>query len=273
MSTTHYFCDKHYKEAGKLWDGHIESAYPGDTIKIDKGRCEHLDCVKWRDIVDKRRVIPCVTLNGVKHIIRRRKGGGYYLSYCGKLGVKSKLLAFLQKPEDIDCSDCAKEYINELRPEYDELIRTITQLRNEALSIRDTLEGFEKQHEPLDNKSAPSPHESKLGNLLGRPQEGKYKKCKGCEKSIYVRPFRDREDGNYCKTCANKMFQPPVRVKGDERAECGISERSRCPKCRVKSFERDGTDLHCWMCGHIIYHVFAEGVEGAKLSDPLSNRP
>lgn len=35
-----------------------------------------------------------------------------------------------------------------------------------------------------------------------------------------------------------------------------IDENSRCPKCGTKTLERDGTDLHCWACGHIIYHVF-----------------
>lgn len=36
-------------------------------------------------------------------------------------------------------------------------------------------------------------------------------------------------------------------------------EKGRCSKCGTRTLERDGTDLHCWGCGHIVYYVFDEG--------------
>ena len=38
-----------------------------------------------------------------------------------------------------------------------------------------------------------------------------------------------------------------------------LSEQDRCPKCETKTLERDGTDLHCWGCGHTVYYAFGGG--------------
>lgn len=52
----------------------------------------------------------------------------------------------------------------------------------------------------------------------------------------------------------------PVLVGDDGEGETGkhsgLSETSQCPKCGTKTLEREGTDLHCWLCGHIVYYVF-----------------
>lgn len=44
-----------------------------------------------------------------------------------------------------------------------------------------------------------------------------------------------------------------------------LTEKSRCPKCGTRTLERDGTDLHCWTCGHIIYYVYPETMPMAEL--------
>jgi len=45
---------------------------------------------------------------------------------------------------------------------------------------------------------------------------------------------------------------------GKQDNSLGFTTNSKCPKCGTRALERDGTDLHCWGCGHIIYHVFEE---------------
>lgn len=37
-----------------------------------------------------------------------------------------------------------------------------------------------------------------------------------------------------------------------------LTTNSKCPKCGLRALEKDGTDLHCWSCGEIIYYVFEE---------------
>lgn len=37
-----------------------------------------------------------------------------------------------------------------------------------------------------------------------------------------------------------------------------LTVNSKCPKCGTRTLEKDGTDLHCWTCGHIVYYVFGE---------------
>lgn len=45
---------------------------------------------------------------------------------------------------------------------------------------------------------------------------------------------------------------------GEKDKALGLTTNSKCPQCGARALEQDGTDLHCWACGHIIYYVFAE---------------
>jgi predicted RNA-binding Zn-ribbon protein involved in translation (DUF1610 family) len=48
-----------------------------------------------------------------------------------------------------------------------------------------------------------------------------------------------------------KLFCLVEQVKQDIK-----SGTLRCPKCGTRTIQRDGTDLHCWACGHVIYNAF-----------------
>ena len=45
QALTHFYCQAHYDEFSKCWDGDPSRAYPGEKIAIDPSRCEHWDCV------------------------------------------------------------------------------------------------------------------------------------------------------------------------------------------------------------------------------------
>jgi hypothetical protein len=34
-----------------------------------------------------------------------------------------------------------------------------------------------------------------------------------------------------------------------------LTDDSKCPKCGLKTLEKDGEDLHCWSCGTTFYHI------------------
>lgn len=219
---------------------------------------------KWSDIIDNRRTISCCRLNDTIHILDFSRVG--HNTYCGITVEKDDYLFLLQRPEDITCSLCVQEYSQHLNTEYDTTIKAIKVLRRRTAEIRDALVCFQKDpcitkegfHAILEKVTTPID-----GDVAqGRPRKGHYTQCKGCGKTIYVRPYRENKDGNYCKECANKSFRPPTRVKGGGRTQAGLqaglSEKDRCPKCGTKTLERDGTELHCWLCGHIIYHVFSD---------------
>lgn len=222
---------------------------------------------KWSDIIDNRRTISCCQLDGIIHVLDFSKVG--HNTHCGitvKRDGRDGRLLRLQRPEDITCPLCVQEYSQYLNTQYDTVIKAIKVLRRRVAEIRDALVHFQKEpgitregfYAVLEKITAPID-----GDVAqGRPREGHYTQCKGCGKTIYVRPYREKKDGNYCKECTNKLFRPPTRVKGGGRTKAGLqvglSEKSRCPKCGTKTLERDGTDLHCWACGHIVYHVFTE---------------
>ncbi len=39
--------------------------------------------------------------------------------------------------------------------------------------------------------------------------------CKECGELLRIRPYRFREEGNYCKKCANRRYMPPLHINGD----------------------------------------------------------
>ena len=134
-------------------------------------------------------------------------------------------------------------------------------------------------------------------NGEGRKKTTFLDNCHNCGKLMWIEPWErrgGRHGGKYCsrecRTQASKekttleaepeQIQPKgdngknpdavalgrrsaiasnaVRTRwGEKDKPLDLTTNSRCPKCGTRTLERDGTDLHCWGCGHIIYYVFA----------------
>jgi len=104
---------------------------------------------------------------------------------------------------------------------------------------KDKVSSFFK-NEIFKSEIAKNPNAVALGRLGG--QKG------GKARAEKLSPERQSEiASNAAKTRWAKRDKP-----------LELTANSKCPKCGTRTLERDGTDLHCWGCGHIIYHVYPE---------------
>jgi len=88
-------------------------------------------------------------------------------------------------------------------------------------------------------------------NKPGRPRKGEFRECVGCGREIYVRPYRLKDPRRlcFCRECTNKLFQPPIKLKGGERRKAGF----RCPKCGSSHIYKIEDGFQCFICSKIIY--------------------